>query len=101
MSAGGGETAAAAGGGGMDWSKMLKGLGGLDDSKDTKKPAVPQMQSAAAGQSQSQLGTPRAPVSMDQLVKLLIEHAAQYQQAAMTPGGAVGQQQRPAGLLGY
>lgn len=104
MASGGGATTAAAGSGGMDWSKILGALGkagGSGDSKDGKSGQVmplPQIQNARPGESQSQVGQPRSPVNLDQLVKMLIDHQNLYEQAALAPGAAV--QQRPQGLLG-
>ena len=88
----------------FDWMQAMKAIGpqqGQGQSQDQVKSTAPTIANASAGQSQSPLGTPRAPVSMDALMKLLSDHADLYMRAAMSPGGGAPQQQRPPGLLGF
>jgi len=84
----------------FDWTKAMAAFAPQSGGgqSDQVKSTAPTIQNARPGESQSQVGQPRSPVNLDQLVKMLIDHQNLYEQAALAPGAAV--QQRPQGLLG-
>ena len=95
---------------GIDWSKVSSALKNLGSDTGTGTTGTGTGStgtgtgSAATSQARSTIGTPAAPVSMNELVKALQAKSQMYMQQAINPqtsGQPVQQSSRYSGLLGF